>query len=324
MTQTAIPQLERVGVVFNPTQENAERDAHKAADELRDRLPLASPHIFVMPTISGGVEANAERLSRIARPGDAYAIRMGDGGFGRFVEAAQSEPMEHLLGDISITSLNSGGNACDIGRSLHGRWNTTPSGIFSRRLQAVTAYTLQCSVKSDENGTQMYNAGLYVGFGKSGKGTEIVNHPDYRRGKKIIRDLGVMTSILSSDIAFDAITDKGDTFALGDLTYSNAPCMAKLGNYPVEMWDPEFRVTPVGKGRQAGAFAAATLLIGKTPGFNTDTPSRFTVGGESPVQMHYDGEPPILVWPGSVVEVGLAPGTYTALTTRLPYGQHAK
>lgn len=284
--------------------------AEKIKDDLHGWTPA---HVALLPTVEGGYEPNAERIQREARAGSVLTIVGGDG-TGRLTLGALSLPeMDELRKEVCVTSANQGGNGVDYGRSLHGRWNRQPRSIFCRGLQAVTAYLLDCSVEN-EFGIQHHMAVSYLALGKSANQTDRLNSDAYKNGRKYIRDAKVLADACLSDSSFGAITRTGHLFTWGDVTYAKAPCMAKLAQHPVEIWNPELRVTTVGPSVVSGIQAAAGLLIGKAPGFTTSRPSRFAT--TTPVRIHCDGDPSIEIPPQSLVTIEIAPQTYTALTTR--------
>lgn len=298
---------DRIVLLHNPWNEAI---ARRCQDELTEWTPAK---IAMLGTAAGGYEPNGELLQNQLEEGDALAVVGGDGTFRLAIGSLMLPGMEDLGKRISVTSLNQGGNACDIGRTLHGRWRKRPSQIFNRDLQAVTAYLMDCTIEN-ETGIATYQAVSYLGIGKSANQTDRLNNDVYKKGRKIIRDASVVMDACLSDFTFDITTPDEQISTFGDISYAKAPCMAKLVRHQVEIWDPEIRVTPTGKGRLASIRAVGTMLAGKAPGFSTTQPSRFTT--KSPVRVHFDGDPSISIPPESLVTIACAPKTYTALTTR--------
>lgn len=313
------PDFNRVVIVHPPW--NSE-----VADAARERLTgwLGNDiTATTLETTSGEVEPNAALFHNKLEEGDAVALVSGDGTFNLFMRAMFSQPeLQERLKSISVTSLNQGGNACDIGTSLHGRFQKDPQAIFSRdRLRAVSAYTLsttitpeaQESVADEARKTTKHLAVSYIGMGKTAEATSRLTEEWYRKGNRIIRDARIVAGTLANGSSFEIISDRGYQGSFSELTIANGPNMAKWAHFPVELWQPRYRLTTVPKGRLATAYAASMLLVGAARGINAIEPTRLMT--ETAVAMHFDGEPPINVPAQSEVIVGLGK-TFTALTTR--------
>jgi hypothetical protein len=320
MAETFIPQFDDVRIVYNPTREGAEQQAERCVDRLRGWL-ADSVTIDTLPSAAGGGQPNAKILGQEVRPGRKTALGLwtGDGTYKDFIGATQEPEMAELLPDLSITSMNEGGNACDIGTSLHGFFTKDPRKIFGRRLRAVQAFALQCSIETLEGDVIEHYASSYLGAGKSALASATINGDSYKNGPAIWRDAGIVVDTLTSGHRFQLLANDIH-YEFSDLTYWKGRHMAKLaqagvGPHAMNVWKRGYHVTPVAGDRASGVYAAAMLPFGAAAGFDMTEPTHFTTASE--VFMHFDGDKPIVVPDYSNVTIGLAPQPYTVLTTRL-------
>ena len=323
MVEAAPASYESITVIYNHR-----KGAEHHAEEIRERLQdTQDAPVNLLQTVKGGSEANAELFDAKLQPGTEIAVRGGEGTWRDTIGALLLEGMEELNGQVSVTSLNQRGkkdknnkdeeaasNACDIGKSLHGRLDD-PALIFGTGLRAVTAYALEGSVVTLTGDKSKGIAGSYIGFGHSALGSGRVNTDEYKKKNSLRRDLEIVAGTLLGKHTFTIIDQQGAEHTLSELSINKGEWMAKYARFDVRHWDEEFRVTPVTPGRLRATYTAVQLLFGNATGENRETPLHFRTS--TPAYIHFDGEPPQKIPSWSTVHIGLHPRSYTVLTTKL-------
>jgi hypothetical protein len=293
------PDIQRIVLLHNHTDES-QRLAAQCGDELRSSK-LQIP-VVTHKTVDGGRAANAEVLAGIVEEGDIVGGVFGDG---------TTRDVLPALGRIPFISL-AGGNARDIGRATHRRFNAPPSELI-RRSVAVSAFALACTIKNGGD-VRSEHAISYIGSGETARASATLETQEYRgRPGGWRRDFSLGMASMRSHFAFRAFDNVGEEQTLSDLTFSKGSRMAKLGRFPVRHWEPRFRVTSVGGGAVPKWMAVGGLLLGHAAGAYHEA---YEFTPLTPIQMHFDGEPPVDVHADSLVRVELGE-EFVLMTSRL-------
>jgi hypothetical protein len=308
------PKIKRVVLTHNHREKTA-----VIAKKSAVILAGAGFSVEVISTVEGGREANAKQLKEVLKPGDAMSVVGGEGTYRDLAGALLLPTFDDLRQEVYVTSMNEGGTACDIGTALHGR-DKHPLALFGPGMRAVAAYSLLCSITQPDGDIIQHHAMSYIGNGKSAEATAKVNSDKYIKGKPGLRDVGIVAGVLASKYSFDIVDREGMEAAppeasWSDLTVAKGPRMAKHARFPIHHWENAMWCTPVPAGHGPTLRTAVALPFGRADGFSHTAPLAFTAA--TSILTHFDGEPPVVIQPGSQVEIGLAPEPYNVLTTQL-------
>jgi hypothetical protein len=312
------PDIGRAVIASHPKYEEV---AQQCLAELRDADMKIPVHPEILRT-SADINENIETILDNLKENDAVALVGGDGTRLKWAEAVMRlKAPQHPKGVIKLASslkLTSakGGNGRDAGRAEHGRhhMNGPLSWILNNAVE-LEAYAMRYDcARAIADGQQLIGgfALSYIGIGETAETTTGLTDPKYTNGKPILRDLKLGLRSWMGDTEFDLI-DEGERRRLADITFAKGHCMAKVATLDVEYGQPRILVCRTGTSLLARTEAAARYLTGLSRQEYVDS-HRIRI--KSPVRIHIDGDPPIPLAVDSVFEVGLAPQTYTILSTR--------
>lgn len=296
---------ERLLTVVNPYSSYAHR-VRDRVDSIRERYRL--PYVEVHT--SADSRQTVEYIEDQAEDGDVCLIAGGDGTVHDAVTALTGT-------NVPILPLW-GGNGNDMAHIANGQPSHRPPHELLARGQAVPIRPLTVAVE----GLGAYYAGLYTGYGGTGRGTKRLNQASYRklpgyrnRAVRLLYEAATLGPIALTTRPFHVSEPSGTTYRAIDVTVANGPRMAKVGRPPVGLEEPRaIQFSCTSRARVplwAGALATGRVAHREiTP----NAPYRFSV--DQPVVGHVDAEPFILE-PEQQVTVGISPVSFQLISTRL-------